>query len=138
MDARGHHTSMSFNNNGFVEEEPIFYPPGAYGSETPSWAPTVRDRRIMDPVEFEVNEMSFIGSSAAQVRHADQQRVRNNQNREQGNGLIENLRRYVGENMLNLNGNQDEDGQERGIPPNIYKYIQYTLVIVYNTHIHNI
>lgn len=73
----------------------------------------------MDPVEFEVNEMSFIGSSAALGRYADQQRVRNNQNREQGNGLIENLRRYVGENMLNLNGNQDEDGQERGNPPNI-------------------
>jgi hypothetical protein len=53
----------------------------AYGSETPSWASTVKDRRIMDPVDLAINGMSFIGSSTALGRYADQQRVRNNQNR---------------------------------------------------------
>lgn len=28
MDARSNHTTMSYNNNGFVEEQPVFYPPG--------------------------------------------------------------------------------------------------------------
>jgi hypothetical protein len=35
-----------------------------------------------------------------------------NQNIEQRSGLIENLRRYVGQNMLGLNENQDDDIQE--------------------------
>ena len=115
MDARSNQSSMNYNNNGFVEEEPVFYPPGAYGSGTPSLAPTVCDRRIMDPIEMEMNELSFIGSSATTSRYVDvdgRQRDARNQNREQRSGLIENLRRYVGQNMLGLNTNQDEEIQE--------------------------
>ena len=63
MDARSNHTTMSYNNNGFVEEQPVFYPPGASGSVTLSWATTVRDKRITDPVDMEINELSFIGKS---------------------------------------------------------------------------
>jgi chromatin remodeling complex protein RSC6 len=76
------------------------------------YAPTVCDRCIIDLIEMEMNEMSFIGSSATTSWYVDVDgRVRDarNQNREQRNGLIENLRRYVGQNMLGLNANQDDD-----------------------------
>ena len=56
---------MSYSNNGYVEQEPVFYPPGAYGSTV---CPKVCDRRIIDPTEMEINEMSFIGSSATTSR----------------------------------------------------------------------
>ena len=65
MDARSHQSIMSYSNNGFVEQEPVLYPPGAYGSGTPS----VCDRRIMDPIEMEMNEMSFVGSSATSAAY---------------------------------------------------------------------
>jgi len=115
MDARSHQSIMSYSNNGFVEQEPVLYPPGAYGSGTPSLAPTVCDRRIMDPIEMEMNEMSFVGSSATSAGYMGLDRRRmnaRNQNIEQRSGLIENLRRYVGQNMLGLNENQDDDIQE--------------------------
>jgi len=65
MDARSHQSTMSYSNNGYVEQEPVFYPPGAYGSTV---CPKVCDRRIIDPTEMEINEMSFIGSSATTSR----------------------------------------------------------------------
>jgi len=69
MDARSHQSIMSYSNNGFVEQEPVLYPPGAYGIGTPSLAPTVCDRRIMDLIEMEMNEMSFVGSSATSAAY---------------------------------------------------------------------
>jgi len=38
-----------------------------------------------------------------------------NQNREQRSGLIENLRRNVGQNLLGLNANQEDDIQELAV-----------------------
>ncbi len=78
MDARSHQTIMSYSNNGFVEQEPVLYPPGAYGSGTPSLAPTVCDRRIMDPIEMEMNEMSFVGSTATSAGYMGLDRRRMN------------------------------------------------------------
>jgi len=51
MDARSHQSTMSYS--------------GAYGSTV---CPKVCDRRIIDPTEMEINEMSFIGSSATTSR----------------------------------------------------------------------